>query len=263
MLQRGQPNAGAGAVVIGPPRNIDRQGHQPSCVGGGHVDVRHAQARFHCSACSVPPLLSRLFCPACSVPPLRPFLVGLRARSCSAAGSSGASMTSPPTVILARPGEQGRSWSPRRPGLRARSEPPHRTLELFPQPLQGRGRARHRPERRRGQLPPFAGELPPRHGRLPADPPSCQIRIGSTIRVNRPSPPPSGIDIRTGVLHMLVHAEPDGIGEPGRDVDRRLQQRRVEPHVAFRGRTATRLKSVLTVLDGHPYGRQTTMRWQF
>jgi hypothetical protein len=36
---------------------------------------------------------------------------------------------------------------------------------------------------------------------------------------------------------MLVHAEPEETGEPGRGVDRRFQQRRIEPHAVFRGRT--------------------------
>ena len=31
------PHAGACAVVIGPSRDLDRQGHQPDCVGGGRV----------------------------------------------------------------------------------------------------------------------------------------------------------------------------------------------------------------------------------
>ena len=49
-------------------------------------------------------------------------------------------------------------------------------------------------------------------------------RIGSTIRVNRARiPPASAIVMRTGVLHMLVHAEPHETGEPGRGVDRRFQ----------------------------------------
>ncbi|MFC4463706.1 hypothetical protein ACFPH6_03695 [Streptomyces xiangluensis] len=42
-------------------------------------------------------------------------------------------------------------------------------------------------------------------------------------------PPLSAIVMRTGVLHMLVHAEPHETGEPGHGVDRRFQQRRIEP----------------------------------
>jgi hypothetical protein len=37
MLQFGPPNAGACAVVIGPPRDLERQGRQSECVGGGRV----------------------------------------------------------------------------------------------------------------------------------------------------------------------------------------------------------------------------------
>lgn len=51
--------------------------------------------------------------------------------------------------------------------LRVCSEPPHRTLELIPQPL-GAGAVLAYRQERRHQPPLFVGELPPRHGRLPA-----------------------------------------------------------------------------------------------
>jgi hypothetical protein len=129
--------------------------------------------------------------------------------------------------------------------LRVCPEPPHRTLALIPQPL---------------------SELPPRHDVFLSDPPEGRRRssgrervqglAGTTGQQAKPIlwhgdlvghevdhpcqpleiPPPSAIVMRTGVLHMLVHAEPDETGGPGRGVDRRFQQRRVRSRVVFRGR---------------------------